>query len=116
MTPARSEYDRGGHQRYRMNDLDEDSRYAEYDQSARLVNDEGVVTTFYQIMMKKKSGGDVEKVEVVMGDRAGNGIHAYRVEDSVYYPIHPEWIAEARDKEISFAEIREKHGAGESRE
>ena len=91
-----------------MRDLNKESRYAEYDQSPRLENDEGVVTTFYRIMMKK-GGGDVEKAEVVMKDADGKGIHAYRVEDSVYYPVHPEWIAEARDSETPFGKIRQKH-------
>jgi hypothetical protein len=92
-----------------MRDLDEDARHAEYDRSARLENDEGVVTTFYRIMMKRRGGGDVEKERVVMEDGDGDGIHAYRVEDSVYYPVHPEWIAEARDSDTPFAEIRQKH-------
>lgn len=92
-----------------MKTLDEGSAYAEYDQSARLENDDGVVKTFYQVAMKKKYGGDVEKAEVVMEDGDGKGIHAYRVEDSVYYPIHPEWIVEARDSETPFGKIRQKH-------
>lgn len=92
-----------------MRDLNKDSRHAEYDQSARLENEDGVVTTFYRIAMKKKYGGDVEKAEVVMEDADGKGIHAYRVEDSVYYPVHPEWIAEARDSETPFGKIRQKH-------
>ena len=92
-----------------MENLDEDSRYAEYDQSARLENEDGVVTTFYRIMMKKKGGGDIEKAGVVTEDGDGKEIHAYRVEDSVYYPVHPEWIAEARDSETPFGKIRQKH-------
>ena len=92
-----------------MRDLNEDSRHAEYDQSARLENNEGVVTTFYRIMMKKKGGGDVEKAGIVTEDGDRKGIHAYRVEDSVYYPVHPEWIVEARDSETPFGKIRQKH-------
>ena len=89
-------------------DLD-GARFGEYDQSARLENEDGDVTTFYQIMMKQKGGGDVEKAEVVMEDDDGQGIHAYRVENSVYYPVHPEWIAEARNSDTPFGKIRQKH-------
>lgn len=87
------------------------SNIREYDQSARLVSEDGVLTTFYRIMMKRKGGGDVEKAEVVTEDSNGKEIHAYRVEDDVFYPVHPEWIAEARDSETPFAEIHKKHNA-----
>ena len=90
-----------------------DGNIREYDQSARLMSEDGVLTTFYRIMMKTKGGGAVEKAEVVTEDRNGKGIHAYRVEDDVFYPVHPEWIAEARDSDSSFAEIRKKHDASD---
>ena len=92
-----------------MTDFESDSRIAEYDQSARLENDDGEVTTFYQIMMKQKGGGDVEKAEAVMEDDDGNGIHAYRVEGSLFTPVNPEWIAEARNTDEPIARIRRNH-------
>ena len=88
-----------------------DGNIRDYDQSTRLESEEGVLTTFYRIVMKKKGGGDVETAEVIMEDEEGEEIHAYRVEDEVFYPIHPEWIAEARDSDMSMAEIRRKHNA-----
>ena len=97
-----------------MKTLDEGSAYAEYDQSARLENEDGDITTFYQIMMKQKGGGDVEKAEVVMEDDEGNGIHAYRVEGSLFRPVNPELIAEARNSDEPIGRIRERRAEDES--
>lgn len=88
-----------------MKIIEEGSAYAEYDQSARLESESGAVTTFYQIMTKKKGGGDVEKAEVVLEDD-GEAVHAYRVEGELFTPRHPEWIIEARTTDASIGEVR----------
>lgn len=83
---------------------------ADRDKTARYENDAGEVTTFYRLMMAKKGGATVGKAE----DVQAHGVCAYRYEGELFRPVHPEWIAEVRESDLTYAEIAEREDAGKA--